>query len=41
MEKLLESLGSRIEKIEPSVPNFKSMQDFSSIEENRAKQKVA
>ena len=41
MEKLIESLGARIEKIEHSVPNMNSMQDFPSVEESRAKQKVA
>ena len=41
MTKLIESLGSRLEKIEQNVPNFRSMQDFPPVEENRAKQKVA
>ena len=41
MEKLLESLGARIENIERNVPNLRSMEDFPLIEENRAKQKIA
>ena len=40
MEKLLESLGARLERMEQHVPNLKSMQDFPSIEEARAKQKT-
>ena len=41
MEKFLESLGARLEKIEQRVPNLKSMQDFPSVEEARAKQKTS
>ena len=41
MEKLLESLGARMERIEQSVPNLKSLKDFPSVEEARAKQKTS
>ena len=41
MEKLLESLGARLERIEQRVPNLQSMKDFPSVEEARAKQKTA
>ena len=41
MEKLLESLGARMERIEQSVPNLKSMTDFPSVEDSRAKQKTS
>ena len=39
MEKLLESLGARLERMEQTVPNLKPMADFPSIEEARDKQK--
>ena len=41
MEKLLESIGARLERIEQRVPNLKSMEDFPSVEETRAKQKTS
>ena len=41
MEKLLESLGARMERIEQHVPNLQSLKDFPSVEESRAKQKTA
>ena len=39
MEKLLESLGARLEKMEQHVPNLQSLKDFPSVEETRAKHK--
>ena len=33
MQELLQSLGARLERIEQSVPDFKSMKDFPSVQE--------
>jgi hypothetical protein len=41
MEKLLESLGARLEKMEQHVPNLQSLKDFPLVEEARAKHKTA
>ena len=41
MEKLLESLGARIERIEQRVPNFQSLKDFPSVQEAMAKLKTS
>ena len=41
MEKLIESLGARLEKVEQNVPNLKYLEDFPLIEEARAKQKTS
>ena len=39
MEKLLESLGARMERIEQRVPNLQSMKDFPSVQEALVKKK--